>query len=133
MAEQWKGDVLVDGDIIPSPTTWRDYCIPGSRFAEIMRMIGAGMTDEEIAARYMETDEKLEAAAQTIAVYRKVHDGKLTPPEGTPFRHDDKDKRDATIMALRQMGRQVSELAEIFGLSGRRVRAVIQEQKSRPR
>lgn len=123
----------MDGDVIPSPTTWRDYCLPGSRFAEIMRMISEGMTDEEIAARYMETDEKLEAAAQTIAVYRKAHDGTLAEPEGTPFRHEDKDKRDATIMALKQMGRQVSELAEIFGLSGRRVRAIIQEQKSRPR
>ena len=123
----------MDGNIIPSPNTWRDYCIPGSRFAEIMRMIAEGMTDEEIAARYMETDEKLEAAAQTIAVYRKAHDGTLAEPEGTPFRHEDKDKRDATIMALKQMGRQVSELAEIFGLSGWRVRAVIQEQKSRPR
>ena len=107
--------------------------VPGTRCAAIMEMIDQGLSDEAIAARYMETDEKLEAAAQTIAVYRKAHDGRLAEPEGTPFRRDDKDKRDATIMALKQMGRQVSELAEIFGLSGRRVRAVIQEQKSRPR
>lgn len=123
----------MDGNIIPSPNTWRDYCIPGSRFAEIMRMIAEGMTDEEIGAIYKPQMEKDINTAEVIAIYRKVHDGKLTPPEGTPFRHDDKDKRDATIMALKQMGRQVSELAEIFGLSGRRVRAVIQEQKSRPR
>ena len=115
-------------------TAFEMFCrVRGTRCAEIMEMIDRGMSDEAIAARYMETDEKLETAAQTIAVYRKAHDGTLAPPEGTPFRHDDKDKRDATIMALRQMGRQVSELAEIFGLSGRRVRAVIQEQKSRPR
>lgn len=120
-------------DIIPSPTTWRDYCLPGSRFAEIMRMIDEGMTDEEIAARYVETDEKLEAAAQTIAIYRKVHDGRLDEPESAPERIGELEGRNAYIMALKQMGRQVSELAEIFGLSGRRVRAVIQEQKSRPR
>lgn len=109
----------MDGDVIPTPTTWRDYCIPGSRFSEIMRMIDAGMTDEEIAARYMETDEKLEAAAQTIAVYRKAHDGKLTPPEGTPFHWGDPNKPGAAD-ALRQMPKQAHVILGIFGHSTRR-------------
>lgn len=53
---------------------------------EIMRMIDEGMTDEEIGAIYKPQMEKYINTAEVIAIYRKVHDGKLTPPEGTPFR-----------------------------------------------
>ena len=123
----------MDGNIIPSPNTWRDYCIPGSRFAEIMRMIAEGMTDEAIGAIYKPQMEKDINTAEVIAIYRKAHDGRLDEPESAPERIGELEGRNAYIMALRQMGRQVSELSEIFGLSGRRVRAVIQEQKSRPR
>lgn len=45
--------------------------VPGTRCAAIMDMIDRGLSDEAIAARYMETDEKLETAAQTIAVELK--------------------------------------------------------------
>lgn len=109
--------------------------VPGTRCAAIMDMIDRGLSNEAIAARYMETDEKLETAAQTIAVYRKAHDGTLAPPEGTPFRHEDKDKRDATIMALRQMGRNAEELQRIFGMAKSSIWRILRDQqkKSRPR
>ena len=104
----------MDGDIIPSPTTWRDYAIPGSRFAEIMRMIDDGMTDAEIGAIYKPQMEVGCDPAETIAIYRKVHDGKLTPPEGTPFHWGDPNKPAASD-ALRQMPKQAHILWHMFG------------------
>lgn len=104
----------MDGDIIPSPTTWRDYCIPGSRFAEIMRMIDEGMTDEAIGAIYKPQMEVGCDPAETIAIYRKVHDGKLTPPEGTPFHWGEPNKPGAAD-ALRQMPKQAHILWHMFG------------------
>lgn len=104
----------MDGDIIPTTTTWRDYCLPGSRFAEIMRMIDAGMTDEEIGAIYKPQMEVGCDPAETIAIYRKVHDGKLTPPEGTPFHWGDPNKPGAAD-ALRQMPKQAHILWHMFG------------------
>jgi hypothetical protein len=109
----------MDGDVIPSPTTWRDYAIPGSRFAEIMRMIDEGMTDEEIGAIYKPQMEVGCDPAETIAIYRKVHDGKLTPPEGTPFHWGDPNRPGAAD-ALRQMPKQARIIFDIFGHSARR-------------
>ena len=111
--------------------------VPGTRCAAIMDMIDRGLSDEEIAARFdvVRGDSTHSCAAADIAVYRKAHDGTLAPPEGTPFRHDDKDKRDATSMALRQMGRNAEELQRIFGMAKSSIWRILREQKkkSRPR
>ena len=98
-------------------------------------MIDRGMSDEAIAARYMETDEKLETAAQTIAVYRKAHDGTLTEPEGTPWRTEDKSVRNGHISAMYLMGSTVREIGRLFDLDESTVRYILdrKHKKSRPR
>jgi hypothetical protein len=73
--------------------------------------------------------EKMPCSPQDIAVYRKAHDGKLTEPGGTTFHWNDHDRRDAAIMALRQMGYQVKEIHDIFGLDRRTISAIINRHK----
>lgn len=112
------------------------YCrAPGTRCAAIMDMIDRGLSDEEIAARFdvVRGDSAHSCAAADIAVYRKAHDGTLAPPDGTPFRHDDKDERDATIMALRQMGHNAKELQQIFGMAKSSIWRILRDQKKKNR
>lgn len=115
-------------------TVFERFCrVPGTRCAEIMEMIDKGLSDEEIGAKYKRQMEVGCDPAETIAVYRKAHDGTLAPPEGTPFRHDDKDERDAAIMALRQMGRNAKELQQIFGMAKSSIWRILRDQKKKNR
>lgn len=103
---------------------------PGTRCAAIMDMIDQGMSDEEIAAIY-NNEPKMPCSPEDIAVYRKAHDGTLTPPAGMPYHVDDKEERDATMLALYQMGSSADDLRCIFGLAKSSILKILRKQRKK--
>ena len=101
------------------------YCRrPGTRCAQIMRLIDEGLTDEEIANKIKHTPDKArgvhanrECDAVTISVYRKAHDGTLTPPSGEAFRSDSKAATEEQARRMREAGMTVRAISEALGIS----------------
>lgn len=75
--------ILGDPNNLDGKPAFELYCRqPGTRIAKIMKMIDEGWGDTEIALAF-------ETEPETIAVFRKAHDGKLTTGiDGDPRRGD---------------------------------------------
>lgn len=90
-----------------------------SRYDDIMRAIEMGFSDEDLAGMYR-TD------VETIAVYRKAHDGTLMLNAQYDVRQpDENEDRDETIIRMYKDGYRINMIAESTGTKFGTVRNVI--------
>lgn len=95
--------ILGDPNNLDGKPAYELYCLqPGTRIAKIMQMIDEGLGDVEIALAF-------ETEPETIAVYRKAHDGKLTTGmDGDPRRGD--------VYELTMLGWRADDIAKALHL-----------------
>ena len=93
------------------------------RYEKIMAHIDAGLSDGKIA-------RKFGTSPGTIAVYRKAHDGTLTPiNDKGGYRMGDTYLRDYEIFALHDNGMKPKQIAEYMNLEHHTVKSILHNKK----